>query len=83
MSFFAPAGYVTVESVRALVGTERAGHSAVGLVLAAGAVAVKEGREAWRDDTCCAPVAATRPAVGKPADGSVDRCCGGPADQNR
>ena len=34
-SFFALAGYVTVESVRALVGTDRAGHSAVGLVLAA------------------------------------------------
>jgi divalent metal cation (Fe/Co/Zn/Cd) transporter len=35
VSFFALAGYVTVESVRALVTTERAGHSSVGLVLAA------------------------------------------------
>lgn len=117
-SFFALAGYVTVESVRALVTTERAGHSSVGLVLAAvslvvmpllsaaqrragrelgsrsavadsqqtllctylaavllvglvvntllgwgwadpvaalviAAVAVKEGREVWRGDTCC------------------------------
>ena len=118
-SFFALAGYVTVESVRALVGGAEAQHSSIGLVLAAAslvimpvlsaaqrragrelgsrsavadskqtllctylsavllvglalnslfgwswadpvaalviaAVAVKEGREAWRGDTCCA-----------------------------
>ncbi|AVT34263.1 cation transporter [Plantactinospora sp. BC1] len=119
ISFFALAGYVTVESVRALVGGAEAAHSTVGLVLAAlslavmpllsyaqrrtgrelgsrsavadskqtllctylsavllvglglnslfgwswadpvaalviAAVAVREGREAWRGDTCCA-----------------------------
>jgi divalent metal cation (Fe/Co/Zn/Cd) transporter len=118
ISFFALAGYVTIESVRALLGAERAQHSTVGLVLAAAslvvmpllsaaqrragrqlgsrsavadskqtllctylsavlliglglntlfgwwwadpaaalliaAVAVREGREAWRGDTCC------------------------------
>ncbi|MBC9002300.1 cation transporter [Micromonospora aurantiaca (nom. illeg.)] len=118
VSFFALAAYVTVESVRALVGGAEAGHSSIGLVLAAlslaimpvlsyaqrragrelgsrsavadskqtllctylsavllvglavnslfgwswadpiaalviAAVAVKEGREAWRGDTCC------------------------------
>ena len=118
VSFFALAAYVSVESVRALVGAERAEHSTVGLVLAAvslavmpvlsmaqrragrelgsrsavadskqtllctylsavllvglavnslfgwwwadpaaalviAAVAVKEGREAWRGDACC------------------------------
>jgi divalent metal cation (Fe/Co/Zn/Cd) transporter len=118
VSFFVLAGYVTVESVRALLGGAEAQHSTVGLVLAAlslaimpvlsymqrragrelgsrsavadskqtllctylsavvlvglgvnslfgwywadpvaalviAAVAVKEGREAWRGDTCC------------------------------
>ncbi|MEO3747452.1 cation transporter [Plantactinospora sp. B5E13] len=121
VSFFALAAYVTVESVRALSGADRAEHSTVGLILAAlslvvmpvlsavqrrtgrelgsasavadskqtllctylsavllaglvvnslfgwwwadpvaalviAAVAVKEGREAWRGDVCCAPV---------------------------
>jgi hypothetical protein len=51
------------------------------LVIAA--VAVKEGRAAWRGDTCCAPVAAARPAAGKPAGDCVDDCCGGPADHAR
>jgi divalent metal cation (Fe/Co/Zn/Cd) transporter len=148
VSFFALAGYVTVESVRALAGTERAGHSAVGLMLAAvslvvmpllspaqrrtgrelgsrsavadskqtllctylsgvllaglavntlfgwwwadpvaalviAAVAVKEGREAWRGDTCCAPAVAQRPAAGKPDGGCADDCCSGPADHHR
>jgi divalent metal cation (Fe/Co/Zn/Cd) transporter len=147
VSFLALAGYVTVESVRALAGTERAGHSAVGLALAAvslvvmpllsaaqrragrelgsrsavadskqtllctylsgvllaglavntlfgwwwadpvaalviAAVAVREGREAWRGDTCCAPVPAAPLAAGKPAGGCVADCCGGPVDQN-
>ena len=42
------------------------------LVIAA--VAVKEGREAWRGDTCCAPPlsSASAPAV---ADGCTDGCC--------
>lgn len=35
LSFFALAGYVTVESVRSLTGAEDAGHSTVGIVLAA------------------------------------------------
>ncbi|MBX7267316.1 cation transporter [Micromonospora sp. Llam7] len=120
ISFFALAAYVGVESVRALLGADRADHSTVGLVLAAlslaimpilsaaqrragrelgsasavadskqtllctylsavllvglaanslfgwwwadpaaalviAAVAVKEGRDAWRGDACCAP----------------------------
>jgi divalent metal cation (Fe/Co/Zn/Cd) transporter len=119
VSFFALAAYVSVESVRALLGADRAEHSTVGLILAAvslvvmptlsatqrragrelgsasavadskqtllctylsavllvglavnslfgwwwadpiaalviAAVAVKEGREAWRGDACCA-----------------------------
>jgi divalent metal cation (Fe/Co/Zn/Cd) transporter len=119
VSFFALAAYITVESVRGLFGAGEAGHSTVGLVLAAvslavmpalsyaqrragrelgsasavadskqtllctylsavllvglglnslfgwswadpiaalviAAVAVKEGREAWRGDACCA-----------------------------
>ena len=42
------------------------------LVIAA--VAVKEGREAWLGDTCCAPPlgATASPAV---ADGCTDGCC--------
>ena len=126
-SFFALAAYVTVESVRALVGGAEAQHSSIGLILAAtslvimpvlsaaqrragrelgsrsavadskqtllctylsavllvglavnslfgwswadpvaalviAAVAVKEGREAWRGDACCAvPVTAKQP----------------------
>jgi hypothetical protein len=44
-------------------------------------VAVKEGREAWRGDTCCAPTlpaggTATGTASG-PADGCQDGCCTG------
>jgi divalent metal cation (Fe/Co/Zn/Cd) transporter len=137
VSFYALAAYVTVESVRALIGADRAEHSMVGLVLAAvslavmpllsaaqrragrelgsasavadskqtllctylsavllvglavnslfgwwwadplaalviAAVAVKEGREAWRGDTCCAPTAALRPA---PEQSCTDGCC--------
>jgi divalent metal cation (Fe/Co/Zn/Cd) transporter len=140
VSFFALAGYVTVESVRALVGAERAEHSSVGLVLAAvslvvmpvlsaaqrrtggelgsrsavadsrqtllctylsavllvglavnslfgwwwadpiaalviGAVAVKEGREAWRGDLCCAPAAALGSPAADTGDGCADACC--------
>ncbi|MBO4165175.1 cation transporter [Micromonospora antibiotica] len=134
ISFFALAAYVTVESVRALVGGSEAAHSTVGLVLAAlslavmpglshaqrragrelgsrtavadskqtllctylsavllvglglnsvlgwswadpvaalviAAVAVKEGRDAWRGDACCAPA----PTGEAPA--CADRCC--------
>lgn len=137
ISFFALAGYVSVESVRALLGTERPEHSTVGLLLAAvslavmpilsaaqrragrelgsasavadskqtllctylsavlllglavnslfgwwwadsaaalviAAVAVKEGREAWRGDTCCAPVTVPREPTGS---GCTDGCC--------
>jgi hypothetical protein len=46
---------------------------AAALVIAA--VAVKEGREAWRGDTCCAPAAALRPASGDPTGGCTDDCC--------
>ncbi|MEU8664895.1 cation transporter [Actinoplanes philippinensis] len=136
VSFFALAAYVTVESVRGLVSGVDAGHSPVGLALAAlslavmpglshaqrragrelgsrtavadsrqtllctylsavllaglgldslfgwswadpvaalviAAVAVKEGRDAWRGDACCTPGA----SVAGPAPG--DRCCEG------
>ena len=40
VSFYALAAYVTVESARALLGGDRAGHSTVGLVLAAVSLAV-------------------------------------------
>ncbi|MEV6798044.1 cation transporter [Micromonospora rifamycinica] len=134
ISFFALAAYVTVESVRALLGGSEAAPSTVGLVLAAlslavmpglshaqrragrelgsrtavadsrqtllctylsavllvglglnsvlgwtwadpiaalviAAVAVKEGRDAWRGDACCAPA----PTGEAPA--CTDRCC--------
>jgi len=134
-SFFALAAYVTVESVRSLLGGAEAGHSTVGIALAAvslavmpglsyaqrragrelgsrtavadsrqtllctylsavllaglllnslfgwswadpiaalviATVAVKEGREAWRGDACCAPgpLAAT-------SEGKTEGCC--------
>ena len=142
-SFFALAAYVTVESVRALVGGADAEHSTIGLALAAlsllimpvlsyaqrragrergsrsavadskqtllctylsavllvglglnsvfgwswadpiaalviAAVAVKEGREAWRGDTCCpVPItaAAARPTdAGATGDGDAGEC---------
>lgn len=139
LSFFALAAYVTFESVRTLLIGAEAGHSTVGLVLAAvslavmpglsyaqrragrelgsrtavadskqtllctylsavllvglalnsvlgwswadpvaaliiAAVAVKEGREAWRGDTCCAPTI-VRGNTGKPT-ACADGCCG-------
>jgi divalent metal cation (Fe/Co/Zn/Cd) transporter len=139
-SFFALAAYVTVESVRALVGADHAAHSTVGLVLAAvslavmpllsaaqrragrelgsrsavadskqtllctylsavllvglglnstlgwwwadpvaalviAAVAVKEGREAWRGESCCAPTAATLTPIAADRAGCGDACC--------
>jgi hypothetical protein len=43
VSFFALAAYVTVESVRALLGGAEAGHSTVGIVLAAVSLAVMPG----------------------------------------
>jgi divalent metal cation (Fe/Co/Zn/Cd) transporter len=132
-SFFALAAYVSVESVRALLGGADAGSSTVGIALAAvslavmpglsyaqrragrelgsrtavadskqtllctylsavllvglglnslfgwswadpiaalviAAVAVREGRAAWRGDTCCAPMPAKPPAC-------TDDCC--------
>ncbi|WP_433223139.1 cation transporter [Dactylosporangium sp. CS-047395] len=138
ISFFALAGYVTVESVRSLLGSDHAEHSTVGLVLAAvslavmpglsyaqrragrelgsrtavadskqtllctylsavllvglglnslfgwswadpiaalaiAAVAAKEGRDAWRGDTCCAPLAgAANPGANVSC---TDDCC--------
>ncbi|MGW0227127.1 cation transporter [Actinopolymorpha singaporensis] len=42
-SFFALAAYVTVESLRALIGGDQAAHSTVGLVLAALSLAVMPG----------------------------------------
>ena len=42
-SFFALAAYVTVESVRALVGQSEAGHSTVGIALAAVSLVVMPG----------------------------------------
>ncbi|MFE9204583.1 cation transporter [Micromonospora sp. NPDC007230] len=140
VSFFALAAYVTVESVRALLGGADADHSPVGLVLAAlslavmpglsyaqrragrelgsrtavadskqtllctylsavllvglalnslfgwswadpvaalviAAVAVKEGREAWRGDTCCTvPGAAASAAAVTSEDGDACGC---------
>ncbi|MFF5296151.1 cation transporter [Paractinoplanes globisporus] len=134
VSFFALAAYVSVESVRALLGGEHAGHAPAGLVLAAvslvvmpvlsaaqrragrelgsasavadskqtllctylsavllaglavnwmfgwwwadplaalviAAVAVREGRSAWRGDACCAPTAR------QPGAGCAGGCC--------
>jgi divalent metal cation (Fe/Co/Zn/Cd) transporter len=134
VSFFALAGYVTVESARALLGADRAEHSTVGLVLAGlsllvmpvlsaaqrragrelgstsavadskqtllctylsavllvglglnslfgwwwadpaaaviiAVVAAKEGRDAWRGDSCCAPL-----TVSPVAPGEADAC---------
>jgi hypothetical protein len=136
ISFFALAAYVTVESVRSLLGGAPAEHSTVGLALAAvslavmpglsyaqrrsgrelgsrtpvadskqtllctylsavlliglglnslfgwswadplaaliiAAVAIKEGRDAWRGDTCCAPLTA---ATSDTNDGCTDGC---------
>lgn len=148
VSFFALAGYVAVESVRALVGGAEAEHSTIGLALAAvslavmpglsyaqrragrelrsrsavadskqtllctylsavllvglgvnslfgwswadpiaalviAAVAVKEGREAWRGDGCCSPAAASTaaPGVEGATGGCSDGCCGSTATQ--
>lgn len=141
VSFYALAAYVTLSSIRALVGDGEAGKSVVGLVLAAvsllvmpvlslaqrragrelnsrsavadshqtllctylsavllvglalnslfgwswadpiaglviAAVALKEGREAWRGDNCCGPAAALEQASGSPSgSGCQDGCC--------
>ncbi|MGI5151940.1 cation transporter [Plantactinospora sp. CA-294935] len=145
VSFFALAGYVTVESVRALLGGAEAAHSTVGLGLAAlslavmpllsyaqrragrelgsrsavadskqtllctylsavlllglglnslfgwswadpvaalviAAVAVREGREAWRGDTCCAVPLTASPATARSAATTADDACGCPPD---
>jgi divalent metal cation (Fe/Co/Zn/Cd) transporter len=141
VSFFALAAYVGVESVRALLGADRAEHSTIGLALAAvslavmpllsaaqrragselgsrsavadskqtllctylsavllvglavnslfgwwwadpaaalaiAAVAVKEGREAWRGESCCTPASALALSSTSPtAGGCTDGCC--------
>ncbi|GIF43537.1 cation transporter [Actinoplanes xinjiangensis] len=137
ISFFALAAYITVASVRDLIGGAEAEHSPVGLILAAlslvimpglsyaqrragrelgsrsavadsrqtllctylsavllvglavnslfgwfwadplaalviAAVAVKEGRDAWRGDACCAPGLTT---TADAAAGCTDSCC--------
>lgn len=44
-------------------------------------VAVKEGRDAWRGDSCCAPATATALApIGGDQPGCSDGCCSGKAD---
>ncbi len=142
MSFFALAGYVTVESVRGLMGVVEADRSPVGIGLAGvsllvmpvlsyaqrragreygsasavadskqtllctylsavllvglvanatlgwwwadpvaalviAAVAVKEGRDAWRGDACCAPGAALTTDPDRLDDGCTKDCCAG------
>ena len=53
-----------------------------GLVIAA--IAVKEGREAWRGENCCAPghqpAAGTAPECGCADDDCQDACCAAPDD---
>jgi divalent metal cation (Fe/Co/Zn/Cd) transporter len=140
VSFFALAAYVTAESVRTLLTGGEAGHSIVGLVLAAlslaimpglsyaqrragrelgsrtavadskqtllctylsavllvglglnslfgwswadpiaalviAAVAVEEGREAWRGDICCAPIPNVSTTSAGNVQGCDDGCC--------
>ena len=43
------------------------------LVIAA--VAVREGRQAWRGDLCCAPATASGPTNPSTVDGCHDGCC--------
>lgn len=149
-SFFALAAYVTFESLRALLGDDRAEHSTIGLILAAvsllvmpvlsglqrragrrlgsasavadskqtllctylsavlllglavnslfgwwwadpaaalviAAVAVKEGREAWRGEGCCTPSGRTagRADASPAAGGCADGCCDADAAHRR
>jgi hypothetical protein len=44
-----------------------------GLVIAA--IALKEGREAWKGDGCCAPPTAV--GLAAPSDDGQDACCSG------
>ncbi len=44
-----------------------------GLVIAA--VAVREGRDAWRGEACCGPTGAIRGGADQPDDDRSDRCC--------
>lgn len=54
----------------------------VGLVIAA--AAVREGREAWRGDACCAvPAVPAVPAEADAADGCAEPCCATPAGPER
>ena len=50
----------------------RPGDDLAALVIAA--VAVREGLEAWRGETCCAPPSAL--LAGQDTDRLADRCCG-------
>ena len=144
VSFFVLAGYVTVESARALLGAEHAAHSTVGLLLAGlsllvmpvlsaaqrragrelgsisavadskqtllctylsavllvglglnsllgwwwadpiaalviAAVAVREGRGAWRGDSCCTPVPTAPAGASRP---EACGCCPAPTPKD-
>ncbi|GAA2325953.1 hypothetical protein [Streptomyces cuspidosporus] len=79
MSFFALAAYVAFDAVRALVCAGEADRSIPGIVIAA--IAVKEGRDAWLSNGCCAtPAAAEVPSAGTGTDVCGCRpgcdCCG-------
>lgn len=50
--------------------------------LAIAAVAVKEGREAWKGDTCCAPLPSLRDSTAGGAGGCEDGCCDTKPDNN-
>ena len=67
VSFFALAAYVTVESVRSLLGAESADHSTVGIVLAAvaGAVAMEDRELAVSDGLLPVQPVATAEVTGE------------------
>lgn len=46
-------------------------------------VAVREGIQAWRGDTCCSPIAATVSDAGTPENICSDGCCGQPEDTGK
>ena len=150
LSFYALAAYVTVESLRSLVGRQEPDASLTGIALAAAslvimpflswaqrrtgralgsnavvadstqtllctylsavllvglllnatlgwswadplaalviaAVAVKEGREAWRGEGCCAPAKgmAAGESIGAPGEDCADGCCTSPSQASR
>jgi divalent metal cation (Fe/Co/Zn/Cd) transporter len=45
------------------------------------AVAVKEGRDAWRGDACCTPAPTARPTGSRTDDHCADGCCATPGGQ--